>query len=67
MIPCRWDQSKQKSAFQELKFDPQNPLVKTEISRILARGKNPVSSPDGLPLDSELDMMLLGYSETLTE
>ncbi|MEZ6047494.1 MAG: hypothetical protein R3C11_18330 [Planctomycetaceae bacterium] len=40
MIPHRWDQHMESVAAKTLDFDPGSPLVKSEITRILARGPN---------------------------
>ena len=37
-IPLRWDDAVKQKAVELLGFDPENPLVKSEISGILARG-----------------------------
>jgi hypothetical protein len=63
MIPVRWGPERQQSAYNNLGFDPDNPLVKAEISRILARGKNPIRVNGTDSIGSDLDMLLLGYSE----
>ena len=63
MIPVRWGPERQQTAYNNLGFDPDNPLVKAEISRILARGKNPIRVNDADSIGAELDMLLLGYSE----
>jgi hypothetical protein len=63
MIPVRWGPQRQQTAYNNLGFDPDNPLVKAEISRILARGKNPIRVNDSDSIAGELDMLLLGYSE----
>lgn len=63
MIPLRWGPDRQQTAYNTLGFDPENPLVKAEISRILARGKNPLRVNSAEEIGTELDMLLLGYSE----
>ncbi|MBT5926796.1 MAG: hypothetical protein HOH33_09270 [Verrucomicrobia bacterium] len=63
MIPLRWGPDRQQTTYNALGFDPDNPLVKAEISRILARGKNPIRVNDAEGIGTELDMLLLGYSE----
>ncbi len=63
MVPVRWGPERQQTAYNNLGFDPDNPLVKAEISRILARGKNPIRVNDADSIGAELDMLLLGYSE----
>ncbi len=47
MLPIRWDQKTQAEVFQSLEFDPENPMVKMEISRILKKG---YASYPGVPL-----------------
>ena len=37
-VPIRWDQNTQHQVAQALEFDPENPMVKMEISRILGKG-----------------------------
>jgi hypothetical protein len=64
IIPSSWGEELQKLSFNELGFDPENPLVKTEISRILSRG--PSASGGGLPASATFDQMLLGYKEELS-
>lgn len=46
MLPIRWDQKTQAEVFQSLEFDPENPMVKMEVSRILKKG---YSSYPGVP------------------
>ena len=61
MFPHRWDATRQADVAAALGFDTENPLVKVEISRIIARGasnRTVLAEPD---LD-ELDP-LLGYGE----
>ena len=53
---------RQQASYQWLGFDPENPLVKAEISRILSRGRNAIRVGSD-PHDLGLDMLLLGYSE----
>lgn len=67
MIPVRWGPDREQAAYKALGFDPENPLVKAEISRILARGKNPVTGEENDTIGTELDMLLLGYSEEVLE
>jgi len=57
MLPVRWDQKTQAAVFQSLEFDPENPLIKMEISRILQKGSSSYPGiPSGyhdVPIDSE--------------
>ncbi len=38
LMPGRWDDARQSMAARSLGFDPENPLVRAEISRIVMRG-----------------------------
>ena len=67
MMPVRWGPDREQAAYKALGFDPENPLVKAEISRILARGKNPVTGEATDTIGAELDMLLLGYSEEVLD
>lgn len=62
MVPLRWDSDQQQKAYNKLAFDPENPLVKAEISRILARGPNARGEVATLS-DQTMDTLFLGYSE----
>lgn len=64
-FPLAWGQTEKKAAFTELGFDPDNPKVKAEISRIIARGPN--SRPSGNPQSASenFDQLALGYSEDI--
>ncbi len=62
MVPLRWDSDQQKKAYDKLAFDPENPLVKAEISRILARGPN-ARGEVATRSDQTMDTLFLGYSE----
>ena len=64
-FPLAWGQSEKKASFLELGFDPDNPKVKAEISRIIARGPN--SRPSGNPQSASdnFDQLALGYSEDI--
>ncbi len=62
MVPLRWDSGQQKLAYDALGFDPENPLVKAEISRILARGPN-ARGVTGGTAGVSLDTLFMGYSE----
>ena len=62
-MPMAWGPERQQASYQWLGFDPENPLVKAEISRILSRGRNAIRVGSD-PHDTQgLDMLLLGYSE----
>lgn len=55
MLPVRWDEKIQARAIESLGFDPENPMIKMEISRIIGRG---FSSYPGVPF---------GYQEFVVE
>lgn len=55
ILPARWDENLQAQAAESLGFDPESPMIKTEISRIVGRG---ISSYPGVPL---------GYQELVVE
>lgn len=38
LLPLRWEEAQQVEVVRELDFDAENPMVKAEISRIVARG-----------------------------
>ncbi len=38
MVPARWDESMRQAASKALGFDPENPMVRSEVSRIVERG-----------------------------
>ncbi|MBL9135723.1 MAG: hypothetical protein JNK85_07640 [Verrucomicrobiales bacterium] len=38
LLPVRWDQERQSAAARVLGFNPENPMIRTEISRIVLRG-----------------------------
>jgi hypothetical protein len=64
-FPLAWGRAEKQAAFAELGFDPDNPKVKAEISRIIARGPN--SRPSGKPQSASdnFDQLALGYSEEI--
>ncbi len=59
LFPGRWDPGYQAAAAKSLGFDPENPLVRTEVSRIVLRG--PTSSGGTQRLTGPA--LALGYSE----
>lgn len=58
MIPGRWDRTLQESAAKALGFDPENPVVRAEVSRIIERGPQP-----GQRRKTAGTSQALGYSE----
>ncbi|MBA7702454.1 hypothetical protein ES703_111222 [subsurface metagenome] len=55
MLPVRWDEKVQARVAESLGFDPENPMIKMEMSRIIGRG---FSSYPGVPF---------GYQEFVVE
>jgi hypothetical protein len=55
MLPIKWDEKMQASVAESLGFDPENPMIKMEMSRIIGRG---YSSYPGVPF---------GYREFVVE
>ncbi|MBI2927563.1 MAG: hypothetical protein HYY24_17850 [Verrucomicrobia bacterium] len=61
VIPARWDGDMRETVLKSLGFDPESPLVKVEISQILARG--PIARPKAAGGDAALDNLLFSYRE----
>ena len=57
MLPARWNENLQAQAAKSLGFDPENPMIKMEISSIIGRGMGASSYP-GVPF---------GYQELIVE
>ncbi|MDP7050034.1 MAG: hypothetical protein QF721_11315 [Verrucomicrobiota bacterium] len=66
-FPLSWGREDRTAAYAALGFDPDNPQVKAEMSRIISRGPN--SRPSGVTqtASSNFDQLALGYSEELIE
>ncbi|HSH16162.1 MAG TPA: hypothetical protein VLD18_09030 [Verrucomicrobiae bacterium] len=62
LLPARWDADRQRQAVQHLGFDPENPLVRAEVSRIVLRGPG-----TGQFRKLSGNASALGYSEVLIE
>jgi len=61
VIPARWDAARQRAAANSLGFDPENPLIRAEISRIVLKGP---AKPSGKRSNTgTFDALALGYSE----
>ncbi len=58
VLPGRWDRELQDIAARTLGFDPENPLVRTEVSRIVLRGEG-----DRTRQRKPTSVLGLGYSE----
>ena len=61
MFPHAWDINRQADVTRALGFDAENPLIKVEISRIIARGDQNRSAKDAV--DAIAIDPLLGYGE----
>ncbi|MBL9127053.1 MAG: hypothetical protein JNL97_05375, partial [Verrucomicrobiales bacterium] len=61
VIPARWDTSRQEAAARALGFDPENPLIRAEISRIVLKG--PAKPGAKRNVSGAFDALALGYSE----
>ena len=64
-FPLSWGRAERTAAYAELGFDPDNPQVKAEISRIISRGPN--SRPTDTATSNHFEQLSLGYSEELIE
>ena len=60
MLPAKWDEKMRAVLMESLGFDPDNPMVKMEISRILRRG---FSSPGGFGDMRSFGASPFGYQE----
>ncbi len=60
MIPAKWDKKMRAALSESLGFDPDNPMVKMEISRILRHGP---SSPGGFGDMRSFGASPFGYQE----
>ncbi|RKY05683.1 MAG: hypothetical protein DRP66_10335 [Planctomycetota bacterium] len=60
MLPANWDEEMRAHLAKSLEFDPDNPMVKMEISRILRRG---FSSPGGFGDMKSFGASPFGYQE----
>ncbi|MFM8421715.1 MAG: hypothetical protein ACKOEQ_16510 [Verrucomicrobiota bacterium] len=58
LVPARWDAALQQAALAALGFDPENPMIRAEVSRIVERG--PV---DGQKRKMAGTSQALGYAE----
>ncbi|MBN1345121.1 MAG: hypothetical protein JXQ73_20675 [Phycisphaerae bacterium] len=61
MVPLRWDEATQTASVKNLGFDPENPMVKMEVSQILAMSSSGggQAAPGGTGL--------IGYREQVVE
>ena len=49
MLPVQWDEQLQSQAAKNLGFDPENPMVKIEVSQILRQGQTTAGELDSFP------------------
>ena len=61
VIPARWDAARQRTAAGSLGFDPENPLIRAEISRIVLKG--PAKPSSKRSSTGAFDALALGYTE----
>lgn len=63
LLPVKWDQKRQAQVARLLEFDPENPLVKLEVSRIMKMGSSSYPSIPVMFSDSTLksDLVSDGY------
>ena len=66
-FPLSWGRTEKTAAYKELGFDPENPQVKAEMSRIISRGPNSRPSGATQTASSNFDQLALGYSEEIIE
>lgn len=61
VFPARWDAARQAEAARRLGFDPESPLVRTEVSRIVLRG--PIAGEPRRTAPAPSPTQALGYRE----
>jgi hypothetical protein len=66
VFPARWDTTRQTAAARTLGFDPENPLVRSEVSRIVLRGPLPGQARRPMA-KTGFDSLALGYWEEVIE
>jgi hypothetical protein len=64
MLPVRWDEKVQAQIAKALGFDPENPMVKMEISQILKRS---LISSEGTPDPDNFPGLSFGYREIVVD
>ncbi|MDP8246057.1 MAG: hypothetical protein P9L94_18380 [Candidatus Hinthialibacter antarcticus] len=65
-FPLRWDTDRQDHVIKNLGFDAESPLVKTEISQIMAIGQRNADAGSGTSRNVSLNP-IMGYSEMIVE
>lgn len=65
-FPLRWDTDRQNLVVKNLGFDAESPLVKTEISQIMAIGQRNAEAGSGTTRNVSLNP-IMGYSEMVVE
>lgn len=66
-IPMRWGSEQEAEAAKRLAFDPESPMVKTEVSRIWSAGAVAGAGADWAMGYQEYSESALGYTEGLVE
>lgn len=61
VFPGRWDTARQTEAARRLGFDPESPMVRTEVSRIVLRG--PIAGQDRGSSSEPRPSLAFGYRE----
>ncbi|KAA3608636.1 MAG: hypothetical protein DWQ01_11060 [Planctomycetota bacterium] len=64
-IPMLWPPEQRRRAWQVLGFDPESPMVKAEVARILAHDRE--RPKDGKAADRSWESLLFGYRETTVD
>ena len=58
LLPVKWDQKRQAQVAKVLEFDPENPLVKIEVNRILKMGSSSYPNVPVVFTDSTMESNL---------
>ncbi|MBN1348710.1 hypothetical protein JXJ21_04810 [candidate division KSB1 bacterium] len=67
MLPLRWTSDARKEIVQRLGFDAENPMVKSEMSKILSLGTSARSTRDAGSGSGSGENLFYGYSEQVVE
>ena len=63
MIPQSWDEDVRKQFADHLGFDPESPVIRVEMSQILAKGGKGQGANRNAQIGGTLDELLMGYRE----
>jgi len=63
MVPQKWDDDLQKRFANHLGFDPESPVIRLEMSQILAKGGKGQGVNKQASIGGSLDDLLMGYRE----